>query len=356
MKNVYQRILLDPDEISDLVLATVAGTNGSTPQKAGSSALFNRSGLVYGTVGGGILEGKVQELSKEAYLTRSPGLFQFRLDNSKSGGEDALCGGSSEILIDPGLTDHLRVFEEIKSSIESRIPGILVTSVTRRGESGVGIKRYWVTGAKGPTLPPELFKKTGTEISEMLEKPITGDFRRIILERAGEGTISFACLEHVIPPKRLIIAGAGHIGKALSWIGQMLDFEVTVIDDRPEFANTANLVYADQVIADDIGKTISGIERAGDTYIVIVTRGHRDDASALRACINSDAGYIGMIGSSNKVASMQKEFLQNGWATREQWERIYAPVGLEIRSQTVEEIAVSIAAQLIQVRSGGKGD
>ena len=99
----------------------------------------------------------------------------------------------------------------------------------------------------------------------------------------------------------------------------------------------------------DIGKAVSELASGRDTYIVIVTRGHRDDAAALRSCIGTDCTYTGMIGSRRKIAAMKEEFLSKGWATPLQWERIYAPVGLEIKSQTVEEIAVSITAQLIMV-------
>jgi xanthine dehydrogenase accessory factor len=91
-----------------------------------------------------------------------------------------------------------------------------------------------------------------------------------------------------------------------------------------------------------------------DTFIVIVTHGHKDDAGALRACIDSEAGYIGMIGSKNKVHLMRESFIQNGWASAEQWNRIHSPVGLEIQSKSVQEIAVSIAAQLVLFRNNLK--
>ena len=131
----------------------------------------------------------------------------------------------------------------------------------------------------------------------------------------------------------------------------MLDFEITVIDDRPEFANPENIPFANHIVVDDIGKAISRIDKSRDTFIVIVTRGHKDDGDALRACIDSDAAYIGMIGSKSKVALKRMEFIEKGWATPEQWDKIHAPVGVDIRSKTVEEIAVSIAAQLIQVKN-----
>jgi xanthine dehydrogenase accessory factor len=131
----------------------------------------------------------------------------------------------------------------------------------------------------------------------------------------------------------------------------MLDFEITIIDDRAEFANASNIPLANHIIIDNIGKAIDMIEKGKDTYIVIVTRGHRDDGDALKACIGSGAAYIGMIGSKNKVELMRGEFIGNRWASEEQWNKIFAPVGIDIKSKTVEEIAVSIGAQLVKVKN-----
>jgi xanthine dehydrogenase accessory factor len=134
----------------------------------------------------------------------------------------------------------------------------------------------------------------------------------------------------------------------------MLDFEVTIIDDRREYANSVNIPDADHVIVDDIGEAVKKLNMNNDSYIVIVTRGHKDDASALKSCIGSDLAYKGMIGSVNKIASMRVNFIENGWATAKQWDSVHAPVGLDIKSSTVEEIAISIAAQLVLVRNSSK--
>ena len=88
--------------------------------------------------------------------------------------------------------------------------------------------------------------------------------------------------------------------------------------------------------------------------MVIVTRGHNDDAAALKPCIDSGLAYTGMIGSKNKIATMRKRFIEKGWAAEKQWANIYAPIGIDIKSQSVEEIAVSIAAQLVLVRNTQK--
>jgi xanthine dehydrogenase accessory factor len=134
-------------------------------------------------------------------------------------------------------------------------------------------------------------------------------------------------------------------------LGKMIDFEVTVIDDRTEYANSDNIPDADKIIVDDIGHAMEEMKMSPDTYVVIVTRGHKDDAKALKPCFNTDVAYVGMIGSRNKISLMQKKFIRNGWATKKQWNEIHAPVGLEIESKTVGEIAVSIAAQLVLIRN-----
>jgi xanthine dehydrogenase accessory factor len=155
----------------------------------------------------------------------------------------------------------------------------------------------------------------------------------------------------VYPPEHLVIAGAGHIGKSLAHLADMLDFEITVIDDRKEYANADNIPEAAHIIVKDIGDALKDLEKNANTYVVIVTRGHKDDASALRSCMGKELAYTGMIGSKNKIAQMRSDFLKNGWSTEGQWDALYTPIGLEIKSRTVEEIAVSIAAELILVRN-----
>jgi xanthine dehydrogenase accessory factor len=101
---------------------------------------------------------------------------------------------------------------------------------------------------------------------------------------------------------------------------------------------------------DPIDENLENIVVDRNTFIVLVTHGHKKDIEVLKKIIALDAGYIGMIGSRKKIVLVREQFLKEGWATPEQWDRIYAPVGLDIHSATVQEIAVSIAAELIQVR------
>ena len=223
--------------------------------------------------------------------------------------------------------------------------------VTANDSSSVLINRYWMSSSVIPDIPEEFLKKISPVVKDQISKGSIYDFREMTLSITGEEPSALFMLEPVFPPEQLIIAGAGHIGRALSHLGNLLGFEVTVIDDRSAYANKDNIPDADHIIVKDIGLAMHELRKGADTYVVIVTRGHKDDAEALKPCIGASLAYTGMIGSIRKVATMKQEFIEKGLATKEDWDKIYSPVGIEIGSQTVEEIAVSIAAQLIMVRN-----
>jgi xanthine dehydrogenase accessory factor len=349
MKNIFLKIPELCHTRQGLVLATVTGTRGSTPQKPGSSALFDSGAIIAGTIGGGIVEGSVAELAANSSQTKKSEWYTHHLDNDISNKKDAICGGEITILVDGNPCLHLEVFKEISDSINARVPGILISLISRKDDGNVSIERHWMTAEKFPSFPEEAIEKIRSEAYDMLSSAVP-EFRQIEILVQGKKPV-IVLLEPVFPQKQLIIAGAGHIGKALSHLGKMIDFDVTVIDDRKEFANMDNLPDADTIIVDEIGVAMKEIDKGRDTYIVIVTRGHNDDAEALKPCIGSGAAYIGMIGSKVKVTRMKDEFIRNRWASEEQWKHIFSPVGLDIRSKTVEEIALSIAAQLVLVRN-----
>jgi len=349
MKNIFLIIPEICHSHSGLVLATVTGTKGSTPQKPGSSALFDSKGLVAGTIGGGIVEGRITEQAVEFSKTKKSDWITFHLDNDISNKEEAICGGDITILIDGDPCRHLALYKEIKDSISAKVPGILISLVRREEDGNVALERQWMTSDKYPLFASEIMDKIGPEASNILSSFVP-EFSQTEIPIQGKKPL-IVLLEPVFPQKQLVIAGAGHIGKALSHLGKMLDFDVTVIDDRKEFANKENLPDADIIIVSEIGPAMTEIRKGRDTYIVIVTRGHNDDTEALKPCIGSGAAYVGMIGSKVKVARMKDEFIRNMWAGEEQWKQIYTPVGLDIKSRTVEEIALSIAAQLVLTRN-----
>lgn len=350
MKNIYFQISATGTQSPGLVLATVTATSGSTPQKPGSSALFLDGKLIAGTVGGGIVEHRVLEYARNCSGGCQSALLHFSLDNETTEPEEAVCGGTITILADSNPGAHLAVFSEMQQSITAGRPGVLVTKVIPWNETSVMIKRCWTTGTGEIPLSCSTGVDLLKEVRGILTAGSRDDYREIEVPVAGEKQSAKIYLEPVFPLPRLIIAGAGHIGKAVSHQGKLLGFEVTVIDDRAEFANPVNLPDADNIIVKDIGEAMREISKDKNTFIVIVTRGHGHDADALKPCLGSPAAYVGMMGSRVKVAKVHEEFIASGWATEEQWKKIFTPIGLDIDSKTIEEIAVSIAAQLVMVR------
>jgi xanthine dehydrogenase accessory factor len=156
-------------------------------------------------------------------------------------------------------------------------------------------------------------------------------------------------IEPVIPPAELIIFGGGHIALTLCKLACVAGFEVTVTDDRESFANQERFPEASQVIAADFEATTAALLPSASSFLVIVTRGHRDDMRVLRWAVNTPARYVGMIGSRRKVLTIYDELTKQGME-RELFERVHAPIGLDIGAVTPEEIAVAIVAEMIAVR------
>ncbi len=353
MKNIYNQLFEHQTDKILPVIASVVKTRGSAPQVPGSSALFGDKGLIAGTIGGGAVEKKIQEIASERFKSRESGYFHFNLKNDISRKEEAICGGQITVLVDAEQGKHADVFNLMKESLAEKVPGILLTLVYPENEFKTDIERFWVTNSADTALPDMFRKKSQPAIKEMLLLADPSGYCEIDFT-AEAGRPAFLFLEPVFPPQKLIIAGAGHIGKALAHLGKLIGFEVTVIDDRPEYANKDNIPDASHIIVDDVNKAMRELRKSMDTFVVIVTRGHKDDAEALKICIGSDLAYLGMIGSRNKIMAMREDFIKNGWATAEQWATVFSPIGLEINSRTVEEIAISIAAQLIQVKNSSK--
>ncbi len=348
MKNIYARLL---DELKDkrLVLATIVATKGSSPQVPGVSALFSKKGLLTGTLGGGILEARAEEKAMVCLQSGESSVARFDLFADISSEEEAICGGEATILFDAQPSENESTFQELVHSLDKRQSGILVTRIDRQREDIVRLARSWV---EKEDIFGEESEKLGMPHREVIKKAFsTGKpvYLPDLMKKAGGGGSIY--LEPQFPLSKLVIAGAGHVGQAVSHIGHLLDFEVTVIDDRPEFANKDMVPEADYIIVKDIGKAVAEFRKTADTYLVIVTRGHSHDAVALKACITSDVAYIGMIGSGRKIALMREKFIDSGWATASQFDRVFAPIGIDIQSKTVQEIAVSIAAELVKVRN-----
>jgi xanthine dehydrogenase accessory factor len=156
-------------------------------------------------------------------------------------------------------------------------------------------------------------------------------------------------IEPVLPAALLYIFGAGHVAVNLYKVAHNAGFDVIVVDDREAYANRERFPEARQVIAEDFDKVTASLAPSESAYIVIVTRGHRDDMRVLRWAVQTRARYVGMIGSKRKTIAIFNELQKEGLSP-ELFERVHAPVGLDIGAVTPEEIAVSITAELIAIR------
>ncbi len=159
--------------------------------------------------------------------------------------------------------------------------------------------------------------------------------------------------EALIPRDHLIIVGAGHIGVAVSSIAARVGFEVTVIDDRSDYANRERFPEVDRVVAKGIEPALSEIDIDDTTYVVLVTRAHAFDEIALRLVLDSNARYIGMIGSTRRVLVVYRRLVSEGF-TPESLSKVYAPIGLDFGASTPDEIGLAIVAELIAVKRAGK--
>ncbi len=160
-------------------------------------------------------------------------------------------------------------------------------------------------------------------------------------------------IEPVIPPPRAYIFGGGHISLYLAKLTSMVGFQVTIIDDRLQFASKERFPEADEVIAEEYSLAFSKLKINQASYVVIVTRGHAYDQEVLEWALKTKAKYIGMIGSRKKIQTIFKNLQEKGFAP-EDLQRVHAPIGLDIGALTPEEIAVAIVAEMIAVRRKGK--
>lgn len=358
VKNVYKSLHQSLEKRRPLALATVVATEGSTPQTPGASALFSRKGLVEGTLGGGLMEGWVSRQAREALDKKIPLLVGFDLRDDFSSSDSAVCGGKVQTLIDGNPQESREVFARLIQSLNHRQSGVLAVLIQKTKQKNFSLTRFWIEDRDSGIKPPRSLEHLEKDICGVLEKrkPRFFQFQDENQKPFSGKEENYLFLEPVVPSLQLLIVGAGHVGKALSRLGQFLNFEVTVVDDRPEFANEEQIPEADHFIVEDIERAVRHFPVTKDTFIVIVTRGHSYDAQALKECIHSPAGYIGMMGSQRKVQLMKERFIKEGWSTEDQFERLRAPIGIPIQSQSVEEIAVSIAAQLVKVRNTNWGN
>ena len=346
MREIYRKIpeLIESEQVG--AYCTVVETKGSTPQKPGSKLLILPDLRNIGTLGGGCVEAEARRQAIGLMQEGAPRLLEFQLDSDYGWDDGLICGGNMKIFIDlPKTAPEAEMFQHLQTLSAQKVPAVSATVVTSESANvHVGMKMLFAnTGERFGTLgDPALEDVVQAETEAVLQRNTAGLFR-------GNGTAT-VFLEPLQPRPTLLIAGAGHVGQALCHLGNWLDFDVAIVDDRADFASAERLPEADEIIIGDIATELRKYPITPLTYVVIVTRGHQHDESALHSVVESDARYIGLIGSRRKIKLIFDDLIEAG-IPKERLQQVYAPIGLDIYSKTVPEIAVSIASQLIQIRN-----
>jgi xanthine dehydrogenase accessory factor len=240
---------------------------------------------------------------------------------------------------------------ELLKSIDEQRAVALVTVVKASGAYAAALGRHALVWLDGEPLGS--LGLGGLEARALADAGQALNQRRPQLLSYEDGQVELFVEVQRRPPT-LVIVGAGHIAQPLAELGKLIDFEVVVIDDRPQYANAGRFPRADRVIAAPFRPTLHDWPVDADTYIVLVTRGHSYDVESLLEILDSPARYIGMIGSKRRIRAVFDLLEQEQGVPREKLERVYAPIGLDIGAESPAEIAVCIIAEIVKVYRGGR--
>ena len=347
MARIYEQLAAASQPFA---LALIAGTKGSSPQRAGAKAMFFSDGKITGTLGGGCLEAEVQARALHALKTGQPAEFEMVLDHDFGWDDGLICGGSVNGLILPHAAEAADLWRKLASA----------TAPVRWGvKADFSIAFTDLKGGTGD--PPD---ETGT--TPRSEDSVFPPASSLLFPRGGSPigaggspappfnastATDWLYLETVTPPVELWIAGSGHVAQAVAPLAQQLDFAVTVFDDRPELANHQCFPPVTRLRVGGWHELLKITPPPVPAFGLVVTRGHQHDALVLSEWIRFPFAFLGMIGSRRKVRIMRAQFLKQQIATAEQFDRIACPVGVDIAAVGAQEIAVSVVAQLIQQRA-----
>jgi xanthine dehydrogenase accessory factor len=343
--DICQKVVEFIDGREVFAVALVLKAEGSTPRKAGVRAVIEQTGKIYGTLGGGLVEVEAQRRAIEACRSKQPVVFDMDMYGADRAAEVPICGGSMRILVDPTAAKDRVSFAGMADAVRNRQRGVMLTTINNATQTEVRSKWFHQEAVPSDVAFPgedNIHKCLARETPELFTK-----------SSQNPNVLTEVLVEPVIPKPLLLIAGGGHIGQALALQASLVGFDVTVVDDRAEFTKPALYTEGTTTYSGDIPEKIAELSVGNDTYVVLVTRGHKLDAETLEACIHAPVAYIGMIGSRRKVALIRKNFIESGIATTDEFDRVFTPIGLDIGAVTVPEIAASITAELIAVRRQG---
>lgn len=321
MRDEFRAILAALERGQNVVRIAVIGSNGSTPRSAGACMVVREDGSIVGTIGGG----SVEHDSHMAAQEMQPGTSAVRcfdLTNKDAAGLGMVCGGTMRVLLD-SMQPSAENVEFARSVLATMEKGEAAAIETLFAHGGTIVDRR-VSGG-GPAAPQSVPHDDGSLFIEPLPRPNTVHF-----------------------------IGAGHVAQATARIAVLTGFRVAVIDDREDFANAER--FPDAACIDVVAslKECMPPDLGPNDHVVIMTRGHLHDRDVLAQALRTEAGYIGMIGSSKKKAAVYESLLDAGYG-QDDLDRVHCPIGLSIGAETPEEIAVSIAGELVSSMRGREG-
>ena len=289
-----------------LCLVTVLDSVGSTPRGKGSRMLVAREGRIAGTIGGGAIEHRSREMAQEVIAAGQSTEHRFSLNKTDLENLGMICGGAARVF-----------FRYLPAGDEATLA--LCDQALALYQAGADI---WLN---------------------------EGESLALYTENPGAGLAG--CTEQINSTGRVYIFGGGHVGQALAPVLASVGFRVTVLDDRPEYADAALFPSAEEVIVCDFEHLDRSITLSDQDYCCVMTRGHAHDMVVEAQLLRSPVCYIGVIGSRSKKAGVDKRLVEEFGIPEDQIPRIVSPIGLSIRAETPAEIAVSIAGQMIQHRA-----
>ena len=319
---LWQFIATRLERGENVVLLVVAESSGSSPGRQGYKMAVGADGELIGSIGGGVMEVNLVEQCRK--ILAEPA---------------ALDRTTAPILIEQ---EHRRNAEHPSGMICSGRQTVICVQLTRTDLQSVQVVLSDLKKGNAPwVVISETEFKSATDETEPQNSPLPS------FEREGE---IFNYCDNLAPKNYLYIVGGGHCSLALSQIMSGLDFNIRVLDDRPDLNTTRRNEYANVKILENYDLIEHQILEGLNTYVVIMTLGYESDATVIRRLIRRDFKYFGVLGSKAKMATLMKELKSEGLPA-EKLDRIHTPIGLPINSRTPEEIAVSIAAEIISVKN-----
>ncbi len=312
-------------------IATIVRRIGSAPRREGATMFVGEDGKIFGTIGGGVLEKDVKEKAGSVIREKRPMILNYRMDAKSVEENGMLCGGNVDVFIEPALYEHLLVYEEARRFLSERKEGTFYVRMKdeRYLKSFIGI---YGSVIGDPIEEEELSRITGML---PIRKPIFTDGSSLLIPLQTKSV--------------LYIFGAGHVARYLTIVANLVDFAVTVIDDSEELAKKENFPDAERVYSMPFEESFRILDFTGEEFVVIATKGHKTDTLCLEEVLKRPFRYVGMIGSRRKVMAVF-DYLRNKGFEEEKLKKVHAPIGIEINSDTPQEVAISIVAELIKER------